>query len=269
MAAIMNAGVRFENRELLARHPGSREYILTVDYLERPLEAMIQTTLSVVPIPPSEKASPLEESELMEEKLMLIKSALQALSELLEFDLPNSWGDAGTRGDPDAIHAVCQQVLRSSQRLVDAERKVLRTPMHPKRVAIQQRFKGMAHENLSRMLQLVRNIREAVMRGGRGTLEMEIIFTTQQLDEINIPEIHFDEILEDFIGPADCSSSSVSITEVCGYVLKELTQPKTLHLCLCVMFWTLVLALFWWILLPMWAIRWMTGSKKSSLKIFC
>ena len=269
MATVMNAGVRFENRELLARHPGCREYILTVDSLERPLEAMIQSTLAVVPIAPSENASFQEGADLLKEKLILIHSALQSLSELMEFDLPNSWGDAGTRGDLDAIRAVCQQVLRFSQRLVDAERKVLRTPMHAKWVSVQRHFKGVAHENLSRMLQLVRSIREAVMRGGKGTLDMEIIFTTQQLNGINISEIHFDEILDDFIGPADCRSSSASITGVCGYVLKELTQPKTLHLFLRLMFWTLVLALFWWILLPIWAIRWMTGSKESCLKSFC
>jgi hypothetical protein len=265
----MNAGVRFENRELLARHPGCREYILTVDSLERPLEAMIQSTLSVVPIAPSENAFFQEGADLLKEKRILIHSALQSLSELMEFDLPNSWGDAGTRGDPNAIRAVCQQVLRSSQCLVDAERKVLRTPMHPNWVSLQPHFKGVAHENLSRLLQLVRNIREAVMRGGKGTLEMEIIFTAQQLKEINIPEIHFEEILYDFIGPADCSSSSASITGVLDYVLKELTQPKTLHPFLRVMFWTLVLALFWWILIPIWAIRWMTGSKESFLKSFC
>lgn len=54
MVSNMNDRVRFENRELLAQHPGCREYILTVDYLERPLAAMIQTTLSLVPIPPAD-----------------------------------------------------------------------------------------------------------------------------------------------------------------------------------------------------------------------
>jgi len=191
MPGEMETEILLENRELFEKRPGCWEFILTIDRLERPMEEIIRDVREIVPAPrfSSPNTSALASAELMRENIGVLGSAMEALCQLMESRLIESWGAPGQPGSVAEIERVCAEILFHCKEIADAERTILTTPMHPKLVEVRNKFRGLASENLSRLLKVIKSIRAFIAAGGTGELNLSVSFTSERLAGIVIPDL--------------------------------------------------------------------------------
>jgi len=191
MSGEMETEILLENRELFEKRPDCWEFILTVDRLERPLEEIIREADAVIPAPSSSPHVPVIESvEIMQINLSVISSSIEALGSLMESRLSESWGPPGQPGTVEAIERVCDEILSCCKKFAAAERAILTTPIHPKLVDVRNKFRGLASENISRLLEVIKSIGSFIASRGTGKLNFNLHLTTERLLGIVIPDLN-------------------------------------------------------------------------------
>ena len=189
MPGDMETEILLENRELFEKRPDCWEFILTVDRLERPLEELICEVDDLVPVPASPRSSALASAELLRENIAAVGAALEALCPLMEARLAESWGAPGQPGAVADIERVCGEIFSCCKEIADAERAILTASMHPQLIEARNKFQGLASENLSRLLKVIKPIRNFLAAGSTGDLNLRVHFTTERLAGIDIPDM--------------------------------------------------------------------------------
>jgi|GEM_PF-3267793 len=189
MPSEMETEILLENCELFEKRPGCWEFILTIDRLERPLEEIIRDADAVIPVPPSLDAPLLESAEIMQKNISVTCAAMEALGPLMEARLAESWGAPGQPGSVVGIERVCAEILSRSKEFADAECAILTTPMHPLFVDAQEKFQGLASENISRVLEIIKSIRTFIAEGHTGKLDLTLRLTTDRVAGIVMPDL--------------------------------------------------------------------------------
>ncbi len=189
MPGDMETDILLENRELLDKRPGCWEFILTVDRLERPLEEIIREADAVIPVTASLDAPLLESAEVMQKNIGATCTAMEALGPLMEARLAEVWGALGEPGSVAGIDRVCGEILSRCKEFADAECAILTTPMHPLFADAQEKFQGLASENISRVLEIIKSIRAFIAEGHTEKLDLTLRPTTERVAGIVMPDL--------------------------------------------------------------------------------
>ncbi|MFZ4774611.1 MAG: hypothetical protein ACOYM3_04565 [Terrimicrobiaceae bacterium] len=183
----MATEIFLENRELFEKRSGCWELALAVDRLEPPLRELVSDARAIRLAPSAQGGSfPGSEDWILEHSLIM-RLCVEALDEHVGKDLPVALGKPGEPGSADAINSVCADILENCRELVDAEREIVQTRLHPDFVVTQRALSGYSLALLDQFAAMVAGFRRIVETGTAGEIEFTIAFHAERIENLPMP----------------------------------------------------------------------------------
>ena len=187
MPREMETEILLENRELFEKRPGCWEITLAVDRLEAPLRELVSDARAIRLAPAAQGGSfPASEDWILEHTLIM-RFCIEALDELVGKDLAAALGNLGEAGNAAAIKSCCTDILESCRELVDAEREIVQSRLHPDFLRTQRALSGYSLDLLDQFAAMVAGFRRIAETGKTGEVEFTIAFHAERIENLPMP----------------------------------------------------------------------------------
>jgi len=172
---------------LLPDSSGNWEIALAVDRLEASLRVLVSDAIAIRLAPAAQEGTFLASEDWILEHTLIMRFCIEALDELVGKDLEASLGKLGETGNADAINTCCWDILESCRELVDAEREIVQTRLHPDFVPTQRTLSGYSLALLVQFDAMVAGFRRIVETGSTGEFEFTIAFHAERIENLPMP----------------------------------------------------------------------------------
>lgn len=187
MPGEMKTEILLGNRELFEKRPGCWEIALAVDRLEAPLRALVSDAPAIWQAPAAQAVTFSASEDWILEHVFLMWLCIESLDELVGKDLPVALGKPGEPGSADAINSACADILENCRELIDAEREIIQTRLHPDFVVTQRAVSGYSSDLLDQFAAMVAGMRHLVETGTTGEFEFTIDFHAARIENLPMP----------------------------------------------------------------------------------
>ncbi|GEM_PF-2773053 len=210
----METEILLENRELFEKRPGCWEIALAVDRLEAPLLDLVSEARAIRLAAAAQALTFPQSEDWILEHTFLMRLCIESLDDLVGKNLAVALAKLGETGNADEIESCCADILESCRKLVDAERKIVQTRLHPDFVQTQRALSGYSLALLVQFDAMVAGFRRIAESGSTGEFEFTITFHAERIENLPMPEPAARKSICDELISLDCKGMLLLFTLV-------------------------------------------------------